>query len=226
MTEKKKRILCIEDNVQLQKNHKRILPMRGYDVHLAYSLDQAWQLLKAYEMPDVILLDIRLEDGSGLDFLKEFKDSYDIPVLLLTAMGKPQDIASGLELGADDYLSKPFHYDVLIARIENLLRRASRRPTRWVLGDLELDLASAQAYLGNTDLSLTQKEFQILLVMSENSNQIMSAEALYERIWKQPMVHNSNALWVQIANLKRKLKAADSRITIEGIRGMGYQLLV
>jgi DNA-binding response OmpR family regulator len=226
MTLTKNKILCIEDNQQLQKNHKRILSMHGYEVHLVYDLSQAWQFLKESEMPDIILLDIGLENENGLDFLTECKEKYDIPILLLTAMGKPQDIAMGLEMGADDYLPKPFHYEVLIARIENLIRRASRLPTRWKLGDLELDITSAQAYLGGVDLALTQKEFQLLLVMAENPSQIIAADALYERIWKQPMVHNSNALWVQIANLKRKLKAADSRITIEGIRGMGYKVLL
>jgi DNA-binding response OmpR family regulator len=226
MTPSKNKILCIEDNQQLQKNHKRILSMQGYDVHLAYGIGQTWLYLQENEIPDIILLDIGLEDGNGLDFLKEFKKKYDVPVLLLTAMGKPQDIATGLEMGADDYLPKPFHYEVLIARIENLLRRASRLPTRWKLGDLELDITSAQAYLGGVDLALTQKEFQLLLVLAENPSQIIPSDALYERIWKQPMVHNSNALWVQIANLKRKLKAADSRIAIEGIRGMGYKVLL
>jgi len=214
----KARLLLIEDNHRIQLANKDMLELLGYEVSLAMSLAEARACLLV-QTPDVVVLDIMLPDGSGLDFLRELHQKSNLPVLMLTALGTSEDTVRGLSLGADDYLAKPYAYPVLAARVEALLRRAEQIPEKLTRGRLSLDVASSVATLDGTDLLLTQKEFALLLIFTQNEERFISAEFLYEKAWNQPMVGNSQALKKTVFNLRKKIENSGWRI--EWSRGEG-----
>lgn len=215
----KARMLLIEDNPRIQLANKDMLELLGYEVAIAMNLAEARACLLA-QTPDVVVLDIMLPDGSGLDFLRELCQNTGIPVLMLTALGSTEDTVRGLSLGADDYLSKPYAYPILAARVETLLRRAQQVPERIHKGRLCLDVTADVATLDGADLLLSQKEFSLLLIFVQNEERFISAEYLYEKVWKQPMAGNSNTLKTTINRLREKIKSCGYRI--EWSRGEGY----
>jgi len=215
------KILLVEDNESIQINNKSMLERNGYTVRLAMDLAQARKEL-AGGLPDAIVLDITLPDGNGLDFLKELRQTSQIPVLLLTAMGTPEDTTAGLDAGSDDYLAKPYNNKVLRARVEALLRRAARVPEMIAKGRLSLDVAAGVALLDGRDLLLTQKEFALLLVFIQNEGRCIGAEYLYEKIWKTPFTNDDCALKNAVSKLRKKL--GGSGYTVTSKRGAGYLL--
>ena len=220
----KKRILLIEDNEQILEGNRYFLGTRGYDVDTAMSIDEGTAAIRK-NTPDIVILDIMLPDGSGLDFLTRLRSSSDIPVLLLTGLTTPADMVRGLELGGDDYLPKPYDFSVLLARIEALLRRANHIPKRWERGLLRLDVVSGQAFLDGWDMLLTPKQFALLLLLAQNEGRVLSPEYLYETVWKMPHTSDSNALWKQMSHLKAKLTDRPG-IDLTMFRGEGYCLEV
>lgn len=215
----KAKLLLIEDNPRIQLANKDMLELLDYEVSLAMNLAEARACLLA-QTPDLVVLDIMLTDGSGLDFLRELHQNGNLPVLLLTALGTSEDTVRGLSLGADDYLAKPYAYPVLAARVEALLRRAERIPEKLTRGRLSLDVASSVATLDGTDLLLTQKEFALLMIFTQNEERFISAEYLYEKAWKQPMMGDSQSLKKTIHRLREKIKGSGWRIELS--RGEGY----
>lgn len=215
----KAKLLLIEDNPRIQIANKDMLELLDYEVAIAMNLAEARKRL-LLQMPDVVVLDIMLPDGSGLDFLQELRQNTELPVLMLTALGSNEDTVRGLSLGADDYLAKPYDYQVLAARVEALLRRATRVPERIIKGRLCLDVTADVAICEGRDLLLSQKEFSLLLIFIQNEEHFISAEYLYEKVWKQPMVGSSNALKTTINRLREKIKNCGYRI--EWSRGEGY----
>lgn len=215
----KARLLLIEDNPRIQLANKDMLELLGYEVSLAMNLSEAKACLLA-QTPDMVVLDIMLPDGSGLDFLRELHQNSNIPMLLLTALGTAEDTVRGLSLGADDYLAKPYAYPVLAARVEALLRRAEQIPEKLTRDRLSLDVAASVATLDGTDLLLTQKEFALLLILTQHKERFISAEYLYEKAWKQPMVGDSQALKKTVFNLRKKIENSGWRI--DWSRGEGY----
>jgi len=216
-----KRILLVEDNEQIMRGNERMLTRRGYEVISALTLTEARSAIEA-QMPDLFVLDIMLPDGSGLDFMAELRRHSQVPVLLLTGLTTTEDIVRGLSQGGDDYLAKPYDFGVLLARVEALLRRAENVPEKLVRGRLCLDVTADVAALDGTDLLLSQKEFALLLIFVQNEKRFISAEYLYEKVWKQPMSGNSNTLKTTINRLREKIKSCGYRI--EWSRGEGYCL--
>ena len=213
-------LLLVDDNEQILYGNERMLKRRGYNVSTALTLRAAREKVDA-KKPDAIVLDIILPDGSGLDFIRELRrGSSNIPVLLLTGLKTPEDIVRGLTEGGDDYLTKPYDFNVFLARLEALLRRAGRLPEKFGTGPLKLDLMAGHAYLHGKDLLLTQKDFTLLLLFMQNENNPMSVEHLYEKIWKAPLNGNTGALKNAVSRLRIKL--IDSGYTIEAVRGVGY----
>jgi DNA-binding response OmpR family regulator len=207
MMNQKACVLLVEDNPRIQLANKDMLELLGYSADIALNLREARKNLSA-RIPDIIVLDIMLPDGSGLDFLKELReteDISDIPVLMLTALGTPDNTVKGLSCGADDYVSKPYNYNVLAARIETLLRRSKRINGKIRKGPLELDILASRALFNGGDLQLKPKEFALLLYMVQNENNPISAELIYETIWKQPFADDSQALRTIISRLRKKL---------------------
>lgn len=214
-----KRILLVEDNEQIMRGNERMLTRRGYEVISALTLTEARSAIEVH-MPDLFVLDIMLPDGSGLDFMAELRRHSQVPVLLLTGLTTTEDIVRGLSQGGDDYLAKPYDFGVLLARVEALLRRAENVPEKLVRGRLCLDVTADVATFDSTDLLLSQKEFALLLIFVQNEKRFISAEYLYEKVWKQPMSGNSNTLKTTINRLREKIKSCGYRI--EWSRGEGY----
>ena len=214
-----KRILLVEDNEQIMRGNERMLTRRGYEVISALTLSEARSAIEA-QMPDLFVLDIMLPDGSGLDFMAELRRHSQVPVLLLTGLTTTDDIVRGLSQGGDDYLAKPYDFGVLLARVEALLRRAENVPEKLVRGRLCLDVTADVATLDGANLLLSQKEFALLLIFVQNEKRFISAEYLYEKVWKQPMSGNSNTLKTMINRLREKIKSCGYRI--EWSRGEGY----
>ena len=205
----KARLLLIEDNPRIQLANKDMLELLGYEVAIAMNLAEARACLLS-QAPDVVVLDIMLPDGSGLDFLRELRRSNHLPVLMLTALGTAEDTVRGLDLGADDYLAKPYAYPVLAARVEALLRRARQVPERVRKGQLCLDVTAGVAVFNGVDL-----------LLSQNEERFISAEYLYEKVWKQPMAGDSNALKSALKRLRAKLEGSGYCIVLS--KGEGYQ---
>ena len=214
-----KRILLVEDNEQIMLGNERMLKRRGYEVIPALTLAEA-RIAMCAQMPDLFVLDIMLPDGNGLDFMAELRKVSRTPVLLLTGLTTPEDIVRGLTAGGDDYLAKPYDFGVLLARVEALLRRAQQVPERIQKGRLILDVTADVATLDGTDLMLSQKEFSLLLIFVQNEERYISAEYLYEKVWKQAMAGNSNTLKTTINRLREKIKSSGYRIAWS--RGEGY----
>jgi DNA-binding response OmpR family regulator len=214
-------ILLVEDNREIQEINKRLLiQCGGYHVRLAKNLAEARECLSEAE-PDLIVLDIMLPDGNGLDFLEELRLTTDIPVLLLTALSEPGDTVKGLRAGGDDYLPKPYNNDELLARIESLLRRVSHPPKTLTKGRLMLNVNSGMAFIDGRDLLLSPKEFAVLLFLAQNEGKTVNAENLYQEVWGLPLF-NKQTLKNRISELRKKLENATSDCYIESVRGEGY----
>ncbi|MDR1765517.1 MAG: response regulator transcription factor [Lachnospiraceae bacterium] len=198
-------ILLVEDNEQILRGNERMLKRRGYDTMIAMTLGEARERLGA-RRPDAIVLDIMLPDGSGLNFMRELRQTSDIPILLLTGLTTPEDIVRGLESGGDDYLTKPYDFAVLLARIEALLRRAERIPKQLEKGALTLDIRSGRAFLRGEDIALSPKEFAVLLLLAENMGQGLATDYIYETAWKQSADADAGgAVKTVVSRLRRKV---------------------
>jgi len=197
-------ILLVEDNEHILHGNERMLKRRGYAVAIALTLTEA-RLHLEKRKPDVIVLDIMMPDGNGLDFMRELRRESNVPILLLTGLTTPEDVVRGLNKGADDYLAKPYDFGVLLARIEALQRRAEHIPTTLAKGVLKLDIIANRAFLNDSDLLLSPKEFALLLLMAQNEDRLLSAEYLCEAIWKQHLSEDNSAVKTSISRLRSKL---------------------
>ncbi|MCL2170231.1 MAG: response regulator transcription factor [Defluviitaleaceae bacterium] len=219
-----KNILLIEDNEAIQEINKDLLEeLGGYTVRLAMDLEEARQSV-ADMLPDLIVLDIMLPDGSGLDFLAELRNemNINIPVLLLTALSETSDELRGINAGGDDYMAKPYDNNLLLARIQRLLQRASQMPRTLSIGRVKIDTASKKAYVNGADMMLSTKELSLLEQFIQHPEKMMSAESLYEKVWGQKMMEDTNALKTAIYRLRAKLLEFDSGYTIAFSKGDGY----
>jgi DNA-binding response OmpR family regulator len=217
-----KTILCVEDELKILNNNRAALTRAGYTVLTASSLAQAREHL-AHRSPEAIVLDIMLPDGNGLDFLRELRAADSkIPVMLLTAWSESSDVARGLRAGANDYLSKPFDYEVLLARLEALFRNVEQVPESVEKGPLKLDISAGRVFMNDVDMMLTRREFSLLLLFVQNEDRFMSAEYLYEKSWGQPIGSDYRTLKKHISNLRRKLEEGNCCYKITAARGEGY----
>jgi len=213
-------ILLVEDNPHIMKVNRQVLTMQGYQVLEAETLHQGRELFLK-EKPSLIILDITLPDGDGLQFCEELRDGSNVPILFLSAKKEKKEIVEGLEAGGDDYLPKPYDLDELVARVKTLLRKAKRIPDTISNGTLTLRVSSNQAFVNGVDIGLSENiEFSLLCIFVQNENRYLSAEYLYEKVWGQPMLGNDNALKNAVSKLRKKLEESEFTITTE--RGSGY----
>jgi DNA-binding response OmpR family regulator len=223
MTEPKL-ILLVEDDRALNDLNREALEFAGYRVAAAYTLADARKRL-AEATPDAIVLDVKLPDGSGVDFCREIRASITAPILFLTSLRTREDEMRGLENGGDDYLRKPFRIEVLLLRIEAFWRRDEIKnrlqPNVITEGALSLDLLAAQAFLNGRDIMLTQKEFALLLLFIKNKGQALGAEYLYEKIWGATANNDLGAIKVMVSKLRQKIEG--SGYGILAVRGAGYR---
>lgn len=224
-----KLILMVEDNPSVLRLNRKVLETNGFHVVAVSSLDDAEQFLKSNDV-HLILLDILLPDGSGLDFCKIIREYTFAPILMLSSLRTSQDIISGLLMGGDDYMTKPYKVDELVARIITLLRREElsgkqSRQDMVICGTLKMDTVSMRAYLEKNDLHLTPKEFALLLYMVQNKDQIVSVEEIYKNVWNLPSNRDTRLLWTHFSKLRSKLeKYGTNPFDITAVKGKGYIL--
>ena len=215
-------VLLVEDNEALNISNGRALTMRGYKVVAALTLSAARSHLCKTD-PDVILLDVMMPDGSGLQFCREIRPSTAAHILFLTAKSEHDSIVCGLENGGDDYIIKPFHPEELLARVDAVMRRRKMPNSTGpmlIKGLLKLDIMAAQAFVDGENLSLTPKEFSLLLFFAQNEGRVVRAEAVYKTIWNAPLTSDKNALQTAVSKLRQKVEHAG--FSIDALRGQGY----
>ena len=230
-------VLMVEDNQDVLRINSRALTRAGCEVECAETLEGARCVLAAC-MPDVIVLDILLPDGNGLEFLPELREQTDAPVLFLSSMNAHSDVLDGIGAGGDDYITKPYMLDELIARVaalwrrEELHREKSRaslaeagRSQQIAYGPLELDIYSMRAHADGRDLQLTYKEFLLLLVLLRHVGQTLDKETIYRQAWGAEMANDSQALYTAISRLKKKLGGCVG-IKLTAVRHTGYRLAI
>ncbi len=223
MSQKKPVVFMIEDDLSMRELNRRTLARRGIDTVCAETLKEARSLLR--EPFDLILLDLLLPDGNGLDFVPEIRAVTAVPILMLTSKREDEDIVKGLLGGGDDYMTKPFRNEELYARIVALLRRVELAETRGreiTKGLLKLDTVAGRATLSGEDIQLAPKEFAVLLLLMQNEGKVFTAEKLYEAVWKLPMASDDHSLKNAVYRLRKKLESGGSDYGITAARGEGY----
>ncbi|MDB5262628.1 MAG: transcriptional regulator [Adhaeribacter sp.] len=223
------KILVIEDEPDMLDNMVRSLRKEMYLVETAVTYDAAIEKISLYNY-DCILLDINLPGGSGLDVLNQLKKLNKTEgVIIVSAKNSLDDKVAGLELGADDYLPKPFHIAELHARVKSVLRRRKFDGNNLLkLGNLLVDPEKHQVWVDEKELVLNRKEFYILLYLATNQGRLVSKTALAEHVWGDYIdeADNFEFIYSQIKNLRKKLKDYRADIEIQAIYGIGYKLFI
>jgi two-component system, OmpR family, response regulator RegX3 len=217
------RILVVEDEDAIAEPLVTGLQREGFDVERAVTGAAA---LDESRRPDLVLLDLRLPDMDGLDFCRALRERSAVPIIVVTARGEESDRVVGLELGADDYVVKPFSVRELIARIRAVMRRTTAHPQDdgpLHVGALVVDVRARRARLAGRDLDLTPKEFDLLAALTSDAGAAISRRRLLEEVWETNWYGSSKTLDVHVASLRRKL--GDPGL-IETVRGVGFRLHV
>jgi two-component system copper resistance phosphate regulon response regulator CusR/two-component system response regulator QseB len=220
------KVLIVEDQQALAQALQQGLSERSYTVLTARTCGEARDALceSAY---DLIILDLGLPDGDGLDLLREWRrNGFKEPVLVLSARDSVRDRVAGLDLGADDYLSKPFSMEELLARVRSQLRRQSEvKETVLTHGRLRLDLLSQTVRLNGQPVELTRREFALLEIFMHNPGRILTRTLISEKIWESHFEVDTNLLDVYMSRLRAKLEKPADQPLFRTVRGVGYQLL-
>lgn len=223
------KILLIEDEEKLAKNIKKYLERQGYTVYYFLSGEKAEEYIYKYaDSLDLLLLDYMLPGKSGIEICKAIREvGVNIPVLMLTARDDSQDIILGLDSGVDDYLTKPFSIDILLARIRALLRRYQKNEhltTELQIGELMLNTSKRTAFYKGHKIPLTLKEFNLLEYLMQHPNQVIEREHILEKIWDINYNSFSNVVDVHVKNIRKKIKEVHGEDILETIRGIGYKI--
>jgi heavy metal response regulator len=225
MEESTMRLLVVEDEPALLKSIARRLNEEGYSIDTAEDGEEAQDFIETAEY-DCIILDIMLPAIDGLTILKRLRNNrVNTPVLILTAMDAIDDRVKGLDLGADDYLAKPFSFDELLARIRALLRRqVETRETVVTIADLALDTISHTVIRDGKNIELTAKEYSILEYMLKNKGRLLTRSQIADHVWNYDFDGNSNIVDVYIRYLRKKIDDNFDNKLIHTVRGSGYIL--
>lgn len=218
-------ILIVEDQPSLLHSLSRGMVAEGYDIRAATTLREAKRFQRTNRIA-AILLDVMLPDGSGLDWLKELRSQkFADPVLIITARDAVDDRIQGLDLGADDYLVKPFNLDELLARLRAVLRRSTNRLDSVLkVDDLECYLVDRVVRRAGKEILLTQRQFELLAYLMQSAGDTIGREQIARDVWKEPTATWTNVIEVQITHLRRKIERPDLPALLHTIRGEGYVL--
>jgi two-component system, OmpR family, response regulator len=220
------RLLVVEDNAKLSASVKKGFQREGYAVDVAPTVEEARGLLAVVKGDyDAVILDRLLPDGDGLALCRSLRaEGIRTPVLMLTARDAVPDRIDGLDAGADDYLTKPFSFDELAARVRALLRRPPG-PVHLHLreGEIELDPGARELRVAGTPVAVTAKEFALLELLMRHPGQVLTREQIVRHVWDQEFDAESNVVEVHVRNVRRKLEEAGSHGRIETLRGAGYR---
>lgn len=220
------KILLLEDDEALNRGITLTLRKEGYDVTSAYTLGEARACL-AQNIYALVISDITLPDGTGLDFGKEVREAGNTYLIYLTALDTEADIVNGYDSGADDYITKPFSLIVLVSKVNALMRRldsdaggdAGKSKGLMISGEIQVNCQEMKVYKGGKELSLSRKELQLLMYLWDNAGQILSREKILEHIWDvDGQFVDDNTVTVNISRLKSKLETDE----ISNVRGLGY----
>jgi two-component system, OmpR family, response regulator RegX3 len=219
-------ILMVEDERSITEPLAEALAREGFDTEVAGTAVRALELAQRLE-PDLVLLDVMLPDGSGYDVCRELRAGSRVPIIMLTARGEETDRIVGLELGADDYIVKPFSAREVVARIRAVLRRSDdQAPARGPIevGPLRLDRAKRSAALDGAELDLTRKEFELLELLMSEAGSVVTRERLIDEVWDVNWFGSTKTLDVHVSGLRRKLgDSSSSPRFIHTVRGVGFR---
>jgi two-component system response regulator MprA len=220
------RILVVDDDRAVRDALRRALTLGGYEVALAEGGQRALELV-VQEIPDAVVLDVGMPDIDGLEVCRRLRLLGNrVPILILTARDAVADRIDGLDVGADDYMVKPFDVGELKARLRALMRRsgAGESPDTLFFAEVKLDSTRHGASVGENFVELTRTEYQLLELMMLNPKRVLPHSLIYDRVWGYDFGPASNALRVYVGYLRRKLEEAGARSLIHTVRGVGYVL--
>jgi DNA-binding response OmpR family regulator len=226
-----KHILLVDDDALMRRSLAFHLEQAGYHVHTAANAEDALSSVR-HSSPDLVILDIGLPGMDGLDALRELKTQHNLPVIFLTARRRELDEVVGLELGADDYITKPFDVDVVLAHIKAVLRRTGaisqpeKMSERLIVGDLEIDPASHTVSCAGSPVDLSPREFDLLHALASQPEKVIATEDLLSQVWGAEFVGQPQVIYVHIRWLREKLEADPNHPRrILTVRGVGYKLV-
>jgi two-component system response regulator VanR len=215
-------ILVVEDDLYIQELISEFLKAQNFKVSVAEDGTVAWQMIKEEEY-DLVILDIMLPNMDGYLLCKMIRQKSSVPIIILTALSEEKDQLKAFELEADDFISKPFSFNVLVKRVEAVLRRGkgSQMATdELVLGKIKLDCGGYKVYVNNQLIDLTAKEFEILKMLIENKGKVMTREMLVDKIWGYDYFGDNRIVDAHIKNLRKKINLS----YIKTVKGIGYTL--
>jgi two-component system, OmpR family, response regulator RegX3 len=224
----RRKILLVEDESSITEPLGEALRSEGFDMHVAGTVADSLEAAGRLK-PDLILLDVGLPDGSGYDVCREIRRDSQVPIIMLTARGEETDRIIGLELGADDYVVKPFSARELVARVRAVLRRTSSAAApaadgAMQVGDVSLDPATRKVTRAGDALELTRKEFELLQLLMANAGQVITRERLLDEVWDMNWFGSTKTLDVHVSGLRRKLgDDPSSPRYIHTVRGVGFR---
>jgi DNA-binding response OmpR family regulator len=222
-------ILLVDDDALMRRSLAFHVEQAGYKVRTAANAEDALALVR-HSPPDLVVLDIGLPGMDGLDTLRELKTQYNLPVIFLTARRRELDEVVGLELGADDYITKPFDVDVVLAHIKAVLRRTSGtiqpEKTRLTVGDLEIDSESHTVSCTGVFLDLSPREFDLLHALASQPEKVIATQDLLSQVWGAEFIGQPQVVYVHIRWLREKLESDPNHPQrIITVRGVGYKLI-
>lgn len=230
-----KRILIVEDDQAIAELQKDYLQMSGYDVVCAADGDEGYRLIQE-EKFDLVILDLMLPGKDGFEILKEISDTKEIPVLIVSAKDEEIFKIKGLNLGADDYITKPFGMGELVARVNAHLKTYERFSQKQgaqnqnkviQVRGLKIDKDGMRVFVNGSEVTLKQKEFELLLFLAENPNRVYDKETLFERVWGYDALSDASTVTVHIARIREKIEENPTKSQyIETVWGAGYRFKI
>lgn len=219
------KLLFVEDEKELSNAICTVLKDKGYDVTPSYDGEDAYNQIRSNSF-DLIVLDIMLPKLNGLDLLEKIRNEKNhTPVIMLTALADEVTKVKGLDLGADDYITKPFSTNELIARIRAILRRTEKEESEVLsYGDLSLNLQNYDLYTPSKRIRVSSKEYNIIKLFLENPDKILSKSEIVSAIWNKDEELESNSVEVYLSFIRRKLIFIGTKVNIASVRGVGYRL--
>jgi two-component system, OmpR family, response regulator MprA len=220
------KVLVVDDERAVRESLRRALELEGYEIELAADGQEALYRLDSDAQPDALVLDVLMPGVDGLEVARTIRRSGNrVPILMLTARTQVEDRVEGLDAGADDYLTKPFALEELLARLRALLRRTAEGSGEVLrFADLELDPGTREVRRGGEAIELTRTEFSLLELFLLNPRQVLTRSVIFERVWGYDFGYGSNSLDVYIGYLRRKTEAGGKPRLIQTVRGVGYAL--
>jgi two-component system response regulator RegX3 len=225
--QRRRTVLLVEDEPSITEPLAEALGREGFDTQIAGTVAESLELASRVD-PDLVLLDVMLPDGSGLDVCRELRQRSQVPIIMLTARGEEADRIVGLELGADDYVVKPFSAREVVARIRAVLRRTEspgqpdEKPIE--IGEVRLDQAKREVTKNGQALELSRKEFELLRLLMQNAGSVVTREQAFEEVWDTNWFGSTKTLDVHVSGLRRKLgdDSSEPRF-LHTVRGVGFR---